>query len=197
MSGNDKIGALISAFAGLPGLGPRSARRIVLHLLKRKDEVLVPMGAAMTGIAETVLDCQICGNLCSSEICQICMSERRSDVICVVQDVVDLWAIERAKAFDGKYHVLGGVLSVLDNFGPEQLRVPELMQRIRDTGTKEIILALNATIDGQTTAHYIAEQFADSDIRVTSLGHGMPIGGELDFLDGGTITAALTSRTNY
>ena len=197
MSGGDQIAALIDSFAKLPGLGPRSARRIVLHMLKRKDDILAPMGSRMASLAETILECRICGNLCSDDICPICASDRQSTAICVVQDVVDLWAIERARAFDGTYHVLGGVLSVLDNFGPEQLRLPSLMQRIADTDSQEVILALNATIEGQTTAHYIAEQLADLGVRVTSLGHGMPIGGELDFLDGGTITAALTTRKRY
>ena len=187
--------ALIDLMARLPGLGPRSARRAVLHLLKKRGQVMTPLADAMTQVAATARDCLTCGNIGTSDICAICASEkRRNGQICVVEDVADLWAMERGGAFRGRYHVLGGTLSALDAVGPEELRIPRLMARLEEEEVTEVILALNATVDGQTTAHYIADEITDRGISVTSLAQGVPIGGELDYLDDGTISAALKAR---
>lgn len=184
---------LIDLMAKLPGLGPRSARRAVLHLVKKRSLLLMPLADTMTQVAATVRECLTCGNIGTSDTCDICASPKRlTDQICVVEDVSDLWAMERAGVFKGKYHVLGGTLSALDAIGPDELRIPKLLRRVAEDGVREVILALNATIDGQTTAHYIADQL--TDVTVTSLAQGVPIGGELDYLDDGTITAALKAR---
>jgi recombination protein RecR len=187
------IQSLIDLMARLPGLGPRSARRAALALLKRREQVMVPLAQTMATVALNVRDCRNCGNLGTTELCPICADPRRATgEICVVQDVADLWAMERAGAFKGQYHVLGGTLSALDAIGPEELRLPALVERA--AGAREVILALNATVDGQTTAHYIADALADTGVTVTTLAQGVPIGGELDYLDDGTIGAALRAR---
>lgn len=189
------IEALIGLMARLPGLGPRSARRAVLHLLKRRDGLMAPLAQAMASVALTVRDCRLCGNIGVSDLCPICADERRATgEICVVEDVADLWAMERGGAFKGRYHVLGGTLSALDSVGPEDLRIPALVARVGDEGVREVILALNATVDGQTTAHYIADALAPSAVQISTLAQGVPIGGELDYLDDGTIGAALRAR---
>ena len=190
-----EIERLIQLLAKLPGLGPRSARRAALDLLKRRDTVLKPLAAALTAAADTIVTCRVCGNLDSIDPCAICADEKRdASSICVVEDVADLWAIERSGAFRGRYHVLGGVLSALDGIGPEDLSIARLVERAASPDVREIILATNATVEGQTTAHYIAESLAGSGIAVTGLAHGVPVGGELDYLDDGTLTAALRAR---
>ena len=189
-----EIERLIDLMAKLPGLGPRSARRAVLTMIKKRDRMLAPLARAMTEVAETARVCVECGNVDTTEICASCRDPRRdSSLICVVEDVADLWAMERAGAFRGRYHVLGGVLSALDGVGPEELRIGRLAERAAADGVAEIVLALGATMDGQTTAHYIADQLRGA-VRVTSLAQGVPVGGELDYLDDGTILAALTAR---
>ncbi|MEL6799732.1 MAG: recombination mediator RecR [Pseudomonadota bacterium] len=191
------IEALIELMAKLPGLGPRSARRAVLHLIKKRGLLLMPLADAMHAVGATARECINCGNIGTSDICDICASEKRATgEICVVEDVADLWAMERAGVFKGKYHVLGGTLSALDAIGPDELRIPKLVDRVQSEGVTEVILALNATIDGQTTAHYIADQLGQ-DIKITSLAQGVPIGGELDYLDDGTISAALRARKTF
>ncbi len=183
--------------ARLPGLGPRSARRAVLHLIKKRGLLLMPLADAMHAVAESARECLTCGNIGTSETCDICASEKRATgEICVVEDVADLWAMERAAVFKGRYHVLGGTLSALDAVGPEDLRIPQLVARVGGENISEVILALNATVDGQTTAHYIADQLGH-DVQVTSLAQGVPIGGELDYLDDGTITAAMRARKSF
>ncbi|MGP3697814.1 recombination mediator RecR [Rhodobacter sp. NSM] len=192
------IERLIELMARLPGLGPRSARRAVLLMLKKRGAVMAPLAQAMAEVAATARDCLRCGNITSTDLCDICRDERRaSGELCVVEDVADLWALERAGAFRGRYHVLGGVLSALDSVGPEELRIPRLVERVREEGTTEVILALNATVDGQTTAHYIADVLEPTGVQVTSLAQGVPIGGELDYLDDGTIGAALRARRRF
>jgi recombination protein RecR len=188
---------LIALMARLPGLGPRSARRAVLHLLRRRDTVMQPLAEVMAGLARSVRDCRICGNLSAEDVCNICRDPvRNAREICVVESVADLWALERAEGYRGRYHVLGGTLSALDAVGPEELRLPELMERLATDGVEEVILALNATVDGQTTAHYIADLLAPTGVRVTGLAQGVPLGGELDYLDAGTIAAAMRARRN-
>ncbi|WP_298561549.1 recombination mediator RecR [uncultured Aliiroseovarius sp.] len=185
---------LIELMAKLPGLGPRSARRAVLYLIRKRALVLTPLADAMQAVAETARECVTCGNVSTSDRCDICVSEKRSTgEICVVEDVADLWAMERAGLFKGRYHVLGGTLSALDAVGPEDLGIPRLVQRVVDDNINEVILALNATVDGQTTAHYIADELEGRCV-VSSLAQGVPIGGELDYLDEGTISAALSAR---
>ena len=192
------IETLIDLMARLPGLGPRSARRAVLMLLKKRGAVMAPLAAVMAEVAASARDCARCGNISSAEVCEICADDRRSNgEICVVEDVADLWAMERGGAFKGRYHVLGGTLSALDAVGPEELRIPVFLRRIGDENIKEVILALNATVDGQTTAHYIADVLSGFEISITSLAQGVPIGGELDYLDDGTIGAALKSRRAF
>ena len=187
------IVALIDLMARLPGLGPRSARRAVLHLIKKRNQVMLPLSQAMQTVASTARECLNCGNIGTSDICSICASEKRANgQICVVEDVADLWAMERSQQFKGRYHVLGGTLSALDAVGPDELRIPRLIDRVTSEEISEVILALGATIDGQTTAHYIADQL--HGVTVTSLAQGVPVGGELDYLDDGTITAALKAR---
>jgi len=193
-----EIEALIELMARLPGLGPRSARRAVLHLIKKRGQVMSPLAQAMAHVAATARECVICGNIATADICDICADETRATgEICVVEDVADLWAMERGRAFKGRYHILGGKLSALDAVGPEELRIPRLLARVREEGVSEVILALDATVDGQTTAHYIAEALEGSGVAVTSLAQGVPIGGELDYLDDGTISAALKARRRF
>ena len=190
-----EIEALIDLMARLPGLGPRSARRAVLMLLKKRAQVMAPLAQAMAEVALHARDCQVCGNIGTADICPVCADDRRATgEICVVEDVADLWAMERTGAFKGRYHVLGGTLSALDAVGPEDLRIPALLARVAEDGVREVILALNATVDGQTTAHYIADALAGAGVTVTSLAQGVPIGGELDYLDDGTIGTALRAR---
>lgn len=194
MSSTREIDALIDMMAKLPGLGPRSARRAVLHLIRKRALLLTPLADVMQIVAATARECLNCGNVGTQDICDICTSEKRANgEICVVEDVADLWAMERAAVFKGRYHVLGGTLSALDGIGPDALRIPRLMDRVQSENISEVILALNATVDGQTTAHYIADQL-DGTVRLTSLAQGVPIGGELDYLDDGTISAALRAR---
>lgn len=190
-----EIEALIELMARLPGLGPRSARRAVLHLVKKRGLLMAPLAEAMARVAASARECATCGNIGTADICDICRAEARATgEICVVEDVADLWAMERAGVFKGRYHVLGGTLSALDSVGPEELRIPRLVARVRGEGLREVILALGATIDGQTTAHYIADALAPTGVAVTTLAQGVPMGGELDYLDDGTITAALRAR---
>lgn len=192
------IEALIDLMARLPGLGPRSARRAVLMLLKRRGAVMAPLAALMAEVAASARDCARCGNISSAEVCEICADDRRANgEICVVEDVADLWAMERGGAFKGRYHVLGGTLSALDSVGPDELRIPLLLKRMVDEGVSEVILALNATVEGQTTAHYIADVLSGFEMSITSLAQGVPIGGELDYLDDGTIGAALKARRKF
>lgn len=191
------IDRLITLLAKLPGLGPRSARRAVLHLMKRPDSLMEPMARALDAAATNIKTCAICGNLDTRDPCEICTDDRRDGAqICVVEDVADLWALERTAGFKGHYHVLGGTLSALDGVTPEDLRIPGLCSRIQAGGVKEVILATNATVDGQTTAHYIADRVAGlgKDVVVSGLAHGVPVGGELDYLDDGTLTAAMKAR---
>jgi recombination protein RecR len=191
----EAVDRLIALMARLPGLGPRSARRAVLAMVRRREVLLTPLAQALAEVAATVRECARCGNIATGEVCGICADPvRGTGEICVVETVADLWAMERGGAFRGRYHVLGGVLSALDQVGPEALRIPELVARVNEEAAREVILALNATIDGQTTAHYIADQLAPSGVAVTSLAKGVPIGGELDYLDDGTIGAALMAR---
>ena len=188
------IDALIELMAKLPGLGPRSARRAVLHLIRKRAHQLTPLADLMQTVAATARECLRCGNIGTADICDICSSNKRANgEICVVEDVADLWAMERSGVFKGRYHVLGGTLSALDSIGPEDLRIPQLVTRLESEGVTEVILAVGATVDGQTTAHYIADQL-EGRVRLTSLAQGVPIGGELDYLDDGTITAALNAR---
>jgi recombination protein RecR len=188
-----EIESLIKLLARLPGLGPRSARRAALHLLKRRDTVLRPLVDALGVAAERIKTCSICGNLDTVDPCAVCADPKRdAAVICVVEEVADLWAVERSGAFKGRYHVLGGVLSALEGVGPEDLNIAKLVERARDA--REVILATNATVEGQTTAHYIADRLAGTPAAVTRLAHGVPVGGELDHLDDGTLTAALRAR---
>ena len=195
MSNNQDIDILIALMAKLPGLGPRSARRAVLHLIKKRDILLSPLSDAIYNVAQTARECLSCGNIDTKDICEICINSKRGNgQICVVEDVSDLWAMERSNVFKGRYHVLGGNLSALDGIGPDELRIPHLVKRVKGENINEIILALNATVDRQTTAHYIADQLDQMDVAVTSLAQGVPIGGELDYLDDGTISAALNAR---
>ena len=187
---------LVRLISKLPGLGLRSARRIVLHLLNNKEKEMLVLSDEIKDVAERVKFCVICGNMDTSEECYICKDEKRDvSTICVVENVGDLWAIERSGVFSGKYHVLGGVLSALDNIGPDDLKIGQLVQRAKSEKIKEVILANSATVDGQTTAHYIADQLSSTDIILSRLAQGLPMGGELDFLDDGTITQALRARS--
>ncbi len=191
------IDHLISLLAKLPGLGPRSARRAVLHLMKRPDSLMRPLARAMDTAAETIKTCSTCGNLDTRDPCAICADARRdTSVICVVEDVADLWALERGATFKGRYHVLGGTLSALDGVTPEDLGLPQLSARVADGEVAEVILALSATVDGQTTAHVIADRLAEAapNVTLSGLAHGVPVGGELDYLDDGTLSAAMKAR---
>lgn len=194
-SAGPEIQRMIDLIARLPGLGPRSARRAALFLLKRQDSLLGPMADALADAAAKIQQCQVCGNYDTLQPCAVCQSTGRDEgLLCVVEDVPDLWALERAQAFRGRYHVLGGVMSALDGIGPEDLTIGLLIDRVKDGDIREVILALNATVDGQTTAHYVAEQLEPFGISVTRLAHGVPVGGELDHLDDGTLATALRSR---
>ena len=189
-----EIEILIDLMAKLPGLGPRSARRAVLHLIRKKSTLFNPLSKQMAKVFEQARECLNCGNIGTSEICEICENQKRMNgQICIVEDVSDLWAMERTSVFKGRYHVLGGTLSVLDGIGPNELKIPKLIKRLDSEEVHEVILALNATLEGQTTAHYIAEQI-ENKVSVTSLARGVPMGGELDYLDEGTISAALNAR---
>ncbi len=193
--GGAEIERLIELMAKLPGLGPRSARRAALALVKKRERLLAPLAQAMAEVSEKVRTCRTCGNLAAGEDCAICLDPKRDAArICVVEDVADLWALERAAVFRGRYHVLGGVLSALDGVTPEGLRIPELAERARAPEVIEVILAVGATIDGQTTAHVIADYLEGAGVALTSLAKGVPVGGELDYLDEGTISAALAAR---
>ena len=188
-----ELDSLIQLLARFPGLGPRSARRAALHLIKRRESLLEPLAAAMAKAADAIRPCPVCGNLDSTAPCVICRDpERDGQVICVVEDLADLWAIERSGAFRGRYHVLGGTLSALDGVGPEDLTIERLLARVEPG--QELILALNATVEGQTTAHYLADRLAGSGVRLSRLAQGVPIGGELEYLDDGTLRAALNAR---
>ena len=194
MSSTKDIDALIDLMAKMPGLGPRSARRAVLHLIRKRALLLTPLADIMQVVAETARECLNCGNVGTTDVCDLCTSnERANGEICVVESVADLWAMERSNVFKGRYHVLGGTLSALDAVGPQELRIPRLLDRVETEEVTEVILALNATIDGQTTAHYIADQL-EGRVTLSSLAQGVPIGGELDYLDDGTISAALKAR---
>ncbi|RVT85874.1 recombination protein RecR [Rhodobacteraceae bacterium CCMM004] len=191
----DRLEELIALMARLPGLGPRSARRAVLHLIKKRGQLMAPLAQALAEVAASARDCVVCGNVGTQDRCEICADPRRATgEICVVEDVADLWAMERAGVFKGRYHVLGGTLSALDAVGPEDLRIPQLIARLGEEEVTEVILALGATLDGQTTGHYIADEIAAAGVAVSSLAQGVPVGGELDYLDDGTITAALKAR---
>jgi recombination protein RecR len=189
------IERLIQSFARLPGFGPRSARRAVLHVLKRRETVLAPLLRTLAAAAQSVRSCGICGNLDDRDPCHICADPRRDpSIICVVEDVSDLWALERSGAFRGRYHVLGGVLSALDGVGPEDLRIPRLVERARQPEVQEIIVALSFTVDGQTTGFYIGDALATAGVRITGIAHGVPLGGELHHLDDATLSTALQAR---
>ncbi len=194
MSTSD-IDRLIQLLAKLPGLGPRSARRASLHLIKHRDSLMTPLARALEAAAESIVPCGVCGNLDTTDPCAVCADPRRDDsVICVVEEVADLWALERTASFKGRYHVLGGVLSPLDGVGPEDLNIDGLVGRAGAEDVKEIILATGATVDGQTTAHYVTDRLADCEVSISALAHGIPVGGELDYLDDGTLSAALKAR---
>jgi recombination protein RecR len=193
-----EIERLIQLLARLPGLGPRSARRAALHLIKKREMLMAPLASALQTAIEKIQVCRVCGNLDTQNPCAVCTDPRRdSSVIVVIADVSDLWALERAHAINARYHVLGGILSPLDGVGPQDLAIDALITRAHAPEVKEVILALNATVDGQTTAHYITDLLADAQVTVTRLAHGVPVGGELDYLDEGTLAAAIKSRTPF
>ncbi|HET9685606.1 MAG TPA: recombination mediator RecR [Pseudolabrys sp.] len=193
-----EIERLIQLLARLPGLGPRSARRAALHLIKKRELLMAPLASALETAMEKIEICKICGNIDTQNPCTICTDAKRdASIIVVVADVADLWALERAHAINGRYHVLGGTRSPLDGVGPQDLTIETLVSRAHETSVTEIILALNATVDGQTTAHYITELLHDANVKVTRLAHGVPVGGELDYLDEGTLAAAIKQRTLF
>lgn len=190
-----EIDRLVQLLSRLPGLGPRSARRAVLHLMKKRESLMVPLAKAMAEAASNIRNCSLCGNLDTADPCAICSNpERDTGRLCVVEEVGDLWALERSGAFKGRYHVLGGTLSALDGRGPEQLNIGGLLERASDPSVTEVILALSATVDGQTTGHYLSERLAECGVEITRLAHGVPVGGSLDYLDDGTLTAAFKAR---
>ncbi len=190
-----EIDALAQQLARLPGLGPRSARRVVLHLIKRRETVLEPLLTALHAVSSELVACATCGNVDTRTPCGVCADPRRDDrSLCVVEDVADLWALDRARLFAGRYHVLGGRLSALDGVGPDDLAIEPLVRRVAAGGIDEVVLALNATLEGQTTAHYVADRLSGLPARVTQLAHGLPVGGELDYLDEGTLAQALRAR---
>ncbi len=192
---SQEIETLSAALARLPGLGPRSARRVVLWLVKRRETALVQLLGALEQVRDRLVECQICGNVDTQDPCGICADPRRDQTsICVVEDVADLWALDRAKLFTGRYHVLGGKLSAMDGIRPEDLNIGSLLDRVASGGIDEIVLAMNATLEGQTTAHYLAERLEEYPVRITQLAHGLPVGGELDYLDEGTLAQALRAR---
>ncbi len=193
---NEIIDNLIRRFSKLPSLGPSSAKRLVLHLLKQKDETLFPLIEHLQQTIEKIEECDICGNLDAQNPCAICSNEARDKkTVCIVEDVADLWAMERTAMFTGQYHILGGVLSALDGITPADLKIAALVERCKNNQATEVIIATSATVDGQATAHYIAAQFEGADIKISALAQGVPLGGELDWLDDGTISKALQSRT--
>jgi recombination protein RecR len=190
-----EIERLIQLLARLPGLGPRSARRAALHLVKNKEQLLGPLAAALTEARDKIVTCEICSNIDTVSPCTLCRDEKRDrSMICVVEEVGDLWALERAQVINGLYHVLGGTLSPLDGIGPEDLSIAKLIERAREPEVKEVLLALNATVEGQSTAHYLMDQLSGCNVIVSRLAHGVPIGGELDYLDDGTLAAAVKAR---
>ncbi len=190
-----EIEQLIQLLARLPGLGPRSARRAALHLVKKKEQLLEPLATALATARDSIVTCEICGSIDTTSPCTVCSDETRDrSMICVVEEVGDLWALERAGVLNGLYHVLGGTLSPLDGIGPEDLTIGKLIERARDPKVSEVLLALNATVEGQSTAHYISDQLADCGVTVSRLAHGVPVGGELDYLDDGTLAAAVKAR---
>jgi recombination protein RecR len=193
-----EIERLIQLLARLPGLGPRSARRAALHLIKKREPLMAPLASALQVALDKIVVCSVCGNIDTQNPCTVCTDARRdTSIIVVVADVADLWALERAHAISARYHVLGGTLSPLDGIGPEDLSIDTLVTRAHDTTVRELILALNATVDGQTTAHYITDLVHNADVKVTRLAHGVPVGGELDYLDEGTLAAAIRQRTPF
>jgi recombination protein RecR len=193
-----EIERLIQLLARLPGLGPRSARRAALHLIREREELLAPLADALRVACEKIVICGACGNADTCDPCTLCRDERRDrDTLVVVETVADLWALERAGVLSARYHVLGGTLSPLDGIGPKDLNIASLVERVAADRVKEVILAVNATVDGQTTAHYIVGLLADSKVKITRLAHGVPVGGELDYLDEGTLAAAIRSRTVF
>jgi recombination protein RecR len=193
-----EIERLIQLLGRLPGLGPRSARRVALHLLKKREVLMQPLSTALADAARAIRPCTTCGNLDTVDPCSICADTRRDTaMICVVEDVGDLWAMERAKVFSGHYHVLGGTLSALDGIGPDELNIAGLLRRVQEGKVREIIVATNATVDGQTTAHYLAERLGNAGVPITRLAHGVPVGGELDWLDDGTLATALKARRAF
>ena len=192
---SQEIETLTQALSRLPGLGPRSARRAVLWLIKRRETALVQLLAALEGVSEQLIECETCGNVDTTNPCAICTDPRRDQrALCVVEDVADLWALDRARLFTGRYHVRGGRLSALEGVRPEDLTIAALIQRVSAGGIDEVVLAMNATLEGQTTAHYIAERLEGYPVRITQLAHGLPVGGELDYLDEGTLAQALRAR---
>jgi recombination protein RecR len=193
-----EIERLIQLLARLPGLGPRSARRAALFLIKKREQIMAPLATALQTALEKIEVCRQCGNIDSQNPCTVCTDPRRDpSIIVVVADVADLWALERAHAVNARYHVLGGTLSPLDGIGPQELAIDALVSRAHDPAVHEVILALNATVDGQTTAHYITDLLQDANVKVTRLAHGVPVGGELDYLDEGTLSAAIRQRTLF
>src|SRR6201996_2647518 len=198
LSAGPEIERLIQLLARLPGLGPRSARRAALFLIKKREAVMAPLSTALQAAMEKIEVCKICGNIDTQNPCTVCTDPRRdASAIVAVADVADLWALERAHAINARYHVLGGTLSPLDGVGPDDLSIDMLVKRARDPEVKEGVLALSATVDGQSTAHYITDLLAEADVKVTRLAHGVPVGGELDYLDEGTLAAAIRSRTPF
>lgn len=192
---SSEIETLTQALSRLPGLGPRSARRAVLHLLKKRETALAPLLSALEAVAGRLTDCAVCGNVDTANPCAICADARRDPrSLCVVEEVADLWALERSRLFPGRFHVLGGRLSALDGVRPEDLTIDRLVARVAEGGVDEVVLAMNATLEGQTTAHYVAERLEGYPVRITQLAHGLPVGGELDYLDEGTLAQALRAR---
>ena len=192
---SQEIEALVQALSRLPGLGPRSARRAVLHLMKRREGAMLPLLRALEGVEARLSECSTCGNVDTSDPCAICTDPRRDDrALCVVEEVSDLWALDKSRLFPGRYHVLGGHLSALDGVRPEDLNIASLLSRVEAGGIDEVVLAMNATLEGQTTAHYLAERLEGFPVRLTQLAHGLPVGGELDYLDEGTLAQALRAR---
>ncbi|CAA9522027.1 MAG: RecR [uncultured Sphingomonas sp.] len=192
---SQEIEALAGALARLPGLGPRSARRAVLHLMKRRENALQPLLAALQNVADKLANCSNCGNVDTADPCSICRDARRDQrSLCVVEEVADLWALDRSRLFPGRYHVLGGRLSALEGVRPDDLNIDGLLRRVAAGGIDEVVLAMNATLEGQTTAHYLAERLEKHPVRLTQLAHGLPVGGELDYLDEGTLAQALRAR---
>ena len=197
-SPESELDNLILLLAKLPGLGQRSARRAVLHMINKRETLMKPISNALTEVFDKVHHCEVCGNVTTSKTCLICLDENRDQTrLCVVSEVSDLWAMERTRIFKGRFHVLGGLLSALDGIGPEALKIPLLIERIKSEEIREVILALSATVNGQTTAHYIADKIKTDDVEITSLAHGVPLGSDLDYLDEGTIEVALKGRKAF